>query len=71
MEDLRRIQVMVDGRGWVEFLWSEVKDGDTFRMVENNGAPVFIGDESEFYCCKDAYQTPAGVWCVETKDEEE
>ena len=61
---------MVAGMGWTKCKFSDVLEGDQFRLFEATGEPVVHPDgESEFTAVKDAYQAHGG-WCLETKDEE-
>jgi len=39
MHDLRKIEVLVDGK-WEHINLCELKSGDTFRMFESTGEPV-------------------------------
>ena len=66
---LRQVEIMVGGVGWTPCKFSDVIEGDQFRLFENTGEAVVDNTgNTEFVAVKDAYQSH-GAWVLETKDE--
>lgn len=66
----RQVEIMVAGVGWTPCKFSDVIEGDLFRLFEETGEAV-IDDKgnTQFTAIKDAYQVN-DAWVLETKDEE-
>jgi hypothetical protein len=50
--------------GWAQVKFSDLRQGDVFRLFEPDGEPV--EDGQEFTCCSDAYFD--GVWGVKVEE---
>lgn len=70
MQDTRRVEIMIAGTGWTPCKFSDVMEGDMFRIFESDGTPVSSNGETEFTASANAYLTKTGLWCLETEDEE-
>lgn len=69
--ELRKVEIMVAGVGWTPCKFSDVVEGDLFRLFEATGEPVVLDDgSSEFRASADAFLS-YGKWVLETKDDEE
>lgn len=62
--DLRKVEVLRKGK-WVEVNFSDLHNGDTFRMFESTGEPV-IDDEgnAKFIATSEPYEYE-GVWAID------
>ena len=69
---LRQVEIMVAGAGWTKCKFSDVFEGDQFRLFESTGEPVIDNNgQTEFVAIKDAYiSRDTNQWCIETPDEE-
>lgn len=71
MADKRQVEIMVAGVGWTPCNFSDVLEGDQFRLFEEDGTPVQdLEGNTEFEASEDAHQMDSGVWVLTTKDEE-
>lgn len=54
--DQRKVEINKNGE-WLPILFSELKNGDTFRMFESTGEPV-VGDDNDtiFTAISDTYK---------------
>jgi hypothetical protein len=73
MENLRKIEKKVNDK-WVEIPFTELKNGDTFRMFESTGEPVVDPNHgnprTEFLAIGDLYEyKETGQWMIEVEGE--
>ena len=68
MEQLRRVQVKMDGQ-WIDSTMKDIKNGDVFRMFESDGEMVVgtgrVGGSVNFLALGDAWCDDNGVWGVD------
>lgn len=63
----RRIEKLVDGE-FIQTTMPELKDGDTFRMFEDDGSPVTFNGVSEFVVEGEPMKiNPEQVWGVNVR----
>lgn len=57
-EELRIVEIFTEDKQWVQIRLSEIKDGQVFRMFNNDGTPVVWDDETVFVAQGEPYITP-------------
>lgn len=56
MEDTRRVQIKDADLNWHDMEFTDLKDGDIFRMFESTGEPVIgLNDTTEWTVNGDVY----------------
>jgi hypothetical protein len=74
MEQVRRVQVKIDGQ-WTDTSMKDIKNGDVFRMFEPNGEEVIgtglLAGDVNFVALEDAWCNDDGVWGADADGAEE
>jgi len=73
MEQLRSVEILQEDGSWKKLKFTDIKNGETFRMFEPNGLPV-VGknEQTEFLAVSEVYQQEkGGVWTVVIEGEDD